>query len=127
MSQTCSVPKCKTEAVAEVRLYDVYRDGTIFDEQDFTCPFICASHIWQNEGGMAGERNLRGISSYPFTNQHRAQGFTIYRALADPSPTPEQLPTPGEPGPDLWAKVLRRLADVLDKHDLVSRPPNPPE
>jgi hypothetical protein len=77
----CSVPKCGDAAAVEVRLYDVYPDGTIFDERDFTCPYLCAHHLIENENGAKGERRPRGTVRYPHSNQDVAQGFTIYRWL----------------------------------------------
>lgn len=81
--QTCSVPECTTEAAYEVILYDLYLEaGDVFFEQDETCPFICPQHMSENEQGMQGQREPRGGVTYPYTNQHRAQGFTIYRPLS---------------------------------------------
>lgn len=79
--EKCSVKGCDRKAVAEVILYDVYSDGELFFEQDRTCPFICAKHLIENEEGAKGERKPRGMVAYPHTNQHVAQGFTIYRPL----------------------------------------------
>lgn len=81
--EKCSVEGCGHEAAAEVRLYDVYADGTGFDKQDYTCPFLCATHLLENEQRANGERRPRGITRYPFSNQHIAQGFTIYRWLRE--------------------------------------------
>ena len=132
----CSVTSCETDADVEVILYDVYRDGEVFFQQDSTCPYLCTKHLVENEEGAfseilkselnvtlkdianqyeAGERRMdsainrcvdlrpvtlspiqhdtfdgtkipalrdhRGGPSYPYTNQHQAQGFTIYRPL----------------------------------------------
>ncbi len=47
----CEVPDCDQDTDYEVRLYDIYLNlpfsdyskSEMFDEQDFTCPFICAA------------------------------------------------------------------------------------
>lgn len=78
----CSVTSCSSDAICEVILFDVYtHDGTVFFEQDSTCPYLCADHILENEKEAKGERKPRGVVHYPYTNQHRAQGFTIYKPL----------------------------------------------
>ncbi len=78
----CSVAGCGADARVEVILYDVYTDmRDVFFEQDHTCPYLCGDHLVQNENGIRGERRPRGSSSYPHSNQHCAQGFTIYRPL----------------------------------------------
>ena len=77
----CNVPNCNSEADYEVVLYDVYHDGEVFFERDTTCSFICARHAAENEREAKGERRPRGIVDYPYTNQHGAQGFTIYKPL----------------------------------------------
>jgi hypothetical protein len=80
----CAVANCKNDAVFEVRLYDIYlylHTGEIFDEQDFTCPYLCASHMLENEEQAEGVREPRGDVTYPYTNKHDAQGFSIYREL----------------------------------------------
>jgi hypothetical protein len=80
---SCSVDGCERRADVEARLYDVYHDGRIFDEQDHTCPYLCAHHVQQNEAEARGERKPRGMVRYPYTNSHSAQGFTIYRPLIE--------------------------------------------
>jgi len=78
----CSVQGCGADATCEVILYDVYtHDGTVFFEQDFTCPHLCAEHVAENEKKAQGERRPRGEVNYPYSNQQAAQGFTIYRPL----------------------------------------------
>jgi len=84
-----SVDGCGQPAAVEVRLYDVYPDGTIFDERDYTCPFLCPEHLRDKELKAQGERKPRGFVRYPYTNQHGAQGFTIYRPInGSSSPAP---------------------------------------
>jgi hypothetical protein len=86
----CSVDGCPNTATVEVRLYDIYLQDSetfIFDEQDFTCPHLCAEHVENNELNAKGERKPRGSVYYPYTNLHHAHGFTIYRQLDIPSPT----------------------------------------
>jgi hypothetical protein len=81
----CSVDGCEHNATHEVILYDVYpynRDTSVFFEQDTTCNFICPEHLHENEQQAQGERRYRGHTSYPYTNKHGAQGYTIYRPLA---------------------------------------------
>jgi hypothetical protein len=79
--EKCSVPACGNAATVEVRLYDFYPDGTIFDKQDYICPFLCAHHVMENESGAKGERKPRGIVEYPHSNKQAALGFTYYRWL----------------------------------------------
>ena len=77
----CSVQNCSNHASAEVLLYDVYESGEVFFERDFTCPYLCAQHVAANEASLLGERIPGTISRYKHTNQHCAQGFSIYRPL----------------------------------------------
>ena len=80
----CSVPGCLDKAAVEVRLYDVYLHGpepSVFDERDFTCPYLCGEHFVENEHQANGARRPRGYVEYPYTNRHHAQGFTVYRNL----------------------------------------------
>ncbi len=51
----CSVEGCGRAADVEVRLYNVYHDGTVFDERDDTCPFLCQRHVAENEQRAQGE------------------------------------------------------------------------
>jgi hypothetical protein len=70
-----------------VILYDLYVFGPSrvdsFFEQDFTCPYICDIHLYENEtkADPREERKARGGVKYPYTNRQGAQGFTIYRLL----------------------------------------------
>jgi|GEM_PF-697774 len=75
---TCSVEGCTRPADFQVILYDEYSDGTVFYEQDFTCPFLCQFHRDENEKRAQGKRVPRGVGVYPYTNQHGAQGYTKY-------------------------------------------------
>jgi hypothetical protein len=77
----CSVQDCSNQATAEVMLYDVYESGEVFFERDFTCPYLCPQHVAENEASIQGERNPETITNYKYTNQHSAQGFTVYRPL----------------------------------------------
>lgn len=106
----CSVKGCTRKAEFRVILYDVYRDGSVFFEEDYTCPRLCAQHLRENEEGAKSNngveiphtvehgfritnladvpepqptdlRRARGCVLYPFTNQNLAQGFTIYVPL----------------------------------------------
>jgi hypothetical protein len=80
----CSVLARNNPATFEVRLYAVYLQGPetiIFDERDFTCPYLCAEHVDENERAAKGKREPLGIVECPFSNLHRAKGFTIYRPL----------------------------------------------
>ena len=75
----CSVDGCENLAEYEVALYDEYPTSkTVFFEQDRTCPFICQQHHDINEAEAVGERVPRAIVKYPYTNKHRAQGYTKY-------------------------------------------------
>jgi hypothetical protein len=62
-------------------VYDLRPTGTVFFERDFTCPFLCAGHMIENEKKARGVRKPRGSVSYPYSNKEGAQGFTIYRPL----------------------------------------------
>lgn len=80
----CSVPGCDNSAAFEVVLYDIYSSPfDVFYEQDITCPYICSDHANENEKQSPGARKYRGVHTYPFTNKNAAQGFTIYRPLAE--------------------------------------------
>ncbi|KAA0141023.1 restriction endonuclease [Gimesia chilikensis] len=83
----CSVAGCDALAEFEVYLYDYYIDTAVeFFEQDLTCPFLCKSHMEQNEAEADGERRPRGQIYYPFSNGHYAQGYTKYAPLASVFP-----------------------------------------
>lgn len=80
----CAVSGCTSDAVVEARLFDVYQlpeSVRVFDEQDRTCPYLCGDHLILNERGAQGTRLPREVTGYPFTNQNRAQGVTVYRRL----------------------------------------------
>lgn len=78
----CSVPDCDNEAHVEVFLYDFYpHDGEVFFEHDKTCGYLCRKHVVENEKMMQGVREPRGGCAYPYTNRHRAQGFTVYQPI----------------------------------------------
>jgi hypothetical protein len=113
-SPNCAVDGCERQAYVEVMLYDIYefgdRSAEVFFEQDFTCPYLCSTHLYENEAGatvawtpieapegeplslaelqrlvvlpvMSRERKARGSVRYPYTNRHGAQGFSVYRPL----------------------------------------------
>ena len=71
----CSVEGCENDAAVEVRLYDKYHDGVVFDEQDFTCPFLCQKHADENERRAKGSRSPRGITDYPLHQSARRAGI----------------------------------------------------
>lgn len=82
----CSVDGCTNKPDYVVFLYDQYNNGTTFFEQDFTCPFICETHMQENERGIGnagvGERRRpRSHNQYLYSNQHDAQGYTKYAPL----------------------------------------------
>ncbi len=84
MDQRCNVKDCESPAKFEVILYDFYpsiTDAKVFFEQDKTCPYICGRHAIENEKKAEGERKPRGHVAYPYTNQHHAQGFSMYRRI----------------------------------------------
>ena len=60
----CAVKGCNQDAYVEVILYDVYPERkTVFFERDFTCPYLCANHMAQNETGRERRApNLGGPS-----------------------------------------------------------------
>jgi hypothetical protein len=117
MSETvskCAVQGCDELAAVEVILYDIYelsiRTAEVFFEQDYTCPYLCTHHLFENERGairdwspleppsgpvslqeiretlvlpiLSGQREARGGVSYPYTNRDTAQGFSIYRPIS---------------------------------------------
>jgi hypothetical protein len=61
----CSAPGCERSAEYEVYLYDYYFEKEEFYEQDYTCPFLCAEHMEENESRARGERVPRGNVDYP--------------------------------------------------------------
>jgi len=80
----CSVEGCERIADFDVILYDYYlKRNEEFVEQDQTCPFICKQHMGENELRASGERRPRGTTTYPYTNQQLAQGYTRYLPLID--------------------------------------------
>jgi hypothetical protein len=78
----CSVEDCGKDADCEVILYDIYSEGTVYFERDYTCPYLCTEHVVENEKQARGDRRPRGCVQYPHSNKHGAQGFTIYKPLA---------------------------------------------
>jgi hypothetical protein len=80
---SCSVKGCPHPAEYEVYLYDYYPPpfNKEFFEQDFTCPFLCSSHMEENEALAEGARVPRGMVYYPYTNRHKAQGYTTYAPI----------------------------------------------
>lgn len=83
----CSVVGCGQPAEYELYLYDYYpAKNKEFYEQDFTCPFLCSGHMEENEQNAIGEKRSRGFVDYPFSNRHRAQGYTKYAPLSDAYP-----------------------------------------
>lgn len=79
----CSVLGCEQRASVEVRLFDLYLgyDREVFDQRDFTCPFLCAEHVAENEATSDGQRQARGFVQYRYSNREKAQGFSTYRKL----------------------------------------------
>lgn len=78
----CSVENCKNEANYKVFLYDYYaHSAEQFYEQDITCPYLCNSHKEDNEEKAEGVKTPRAYVDYPYTNQHKAQGYTKYEKL----------------------------------------------
>ncbi|KQC00950.1 restriction endonuclease [Pedobacter sp. Hv1] len=86
---TCSVDGCENPAEYEVVLYDFYdysSGPTTFYEQDYTCPFLCQTHLNINEEQAVGERRPRGSVRYPYTNRHNSLGYSKYNPLKDVYP-----------------------------------------
>jgi len=82
MHPRCCIPGCGLLAAVEVFLYDVYpEEQMLFFEQDMTCPYLCWSHLAENEEEAQGERKPRGYVQYPYTNRQGALGWSIYREL----------------------------------------------
>jgi hypothetical protein len=61
----CSVKNCPNGADYEVYLYDYYPPpiNEEFFEQDFTCPFLCETHMHENEEKAKGIRRPRSSVS----------------------------------------------------------------
>jgi HJR/Mrr/RecB family endonuclease len=81
----CSAQGCASPAEFEVYLYDFYElpDGDEeFFEQDLTCPFLCESHVEENERLAKGERTPRSVVRYPHSNRSGAQGYTKYQPVS---------------------------------------------
>lgn len=92
--QTCSVPNCSHSADYEVYLYDYYEEiDDEFFEQDYTCPFLCESHMKENELRARGRRVPRGDVGYPFTNRYGAQGYTKYLPIKEVYPQVYSTPS----------------------------------
>jgi hypothetical protein len=79
----CRVPGCTADATVEALVYDVYRNGSVFEEPDMDCPCMCEAHRAENEAKAVGPRTPRNVTSYPYTNRRGAQGYTVYRKLHD--------------------------------------------
>ncbi len=80
----CSVSGCANSATVEARLYDVYpyeHQASVFDEQDFTCPYLCDEHLVENERQAVGERRPRGSVRYPHTNRDGAARNFVFAKL----------------------------------------------
>jgi len=109
----CSVPNCSELAEFEVYLWDYYEylsSSKEFFEQDFTCPFLCRSHMEENERLAQGRRVPRGYVSYPYTNQHSAQGYTIYRPLEEAYPLLYTIRRPA-----LSGQLIQSVIDINDE------------
>jgi len=80
--QPCSVPGCTAPAGVTVALVDRYPDGTVFCEQDETCPYLCHRHRAENEAGRVGPGAVpRSDNQYPFSNRSGAAGWSEYLPL----------------------------------------------
>jgi hypothetical protein len=77
------VAGCDKTAAVEVRLFDIYLGyhPEVFDKRDFTCPFLCAEHVAENETTAVGKHEARGFVQDRYTNRDKAQGFSTYRKL----------------------------------------------
>jgi hypothetical protein len=82
-THNCSVAGCDKTAAVEVRLFDIYLGyhPEVFDKRDFTCPFLCAEHVAENETTAVGKHEARGFVQDRYTNRDKAQGFSTYRKL----------------------------------------------
>ena len=78
----CSVPGCPNLAAYEVVHYDFdVAEGALVYEPDDGCPTICVEHAIDNERRAVGDRRPGGLVEYPYTNQSRTRGLTVYRRL----------------------------------------------
>lgn len=101
----CSIASCEFRADFDVYVYDLKLQvsADVVEEsyiQDTTCPFVCRSHMLQNERGALGERRSGGLVMYPHTNRHRQFGYTkyipipeVHQSLVLVAPSEEELST----------------------------------
>ncbi|WP_052310870.1 restriction endonuclease [Paenibacillus sp. Aloe-11] len=80
LANICSVKGCTQTADYKVYLYDYYAPplNKEFMEQDFTCPYLCQAHMYENEENAIGEKKPQGKVKYLYSNKKQAQGFTKY-------------------------------------------------
>ncbi len=84
----CSVTGCPALAKYSVLLCDlspaatkgsqVLLDRDPFLEQDYSCPYLCEAHAFENEARARGIPRLLGSVQYPLSNRWSATGFTLY-------------------------------------------------
>jgi hypothetical protein len=87
----CGVEGCSAAAafsvllsdlsVVEVKKADEILFSTPFLQQDYTCPFLCAEHAFENEARARGLPTPNGRIEYPYTNRRQAKGFSLYMRL----------------------------------------------
>jgi hypothetical protein len=79
----CSVPECSNVAACEVFRQNIDPTGELVCEPDDSCSYLCRKHISENERHAKGDRGLKGRVTYPFTNQRKLMGFSIYMPLKE--------------------------------------------
>lgn len=78
----CSVTGCPNLAAYEVIQYSFdLAEGAVTFAADQGCPFICVEHALDNEQRAVGPKSAHDVVAYPYTNETRAPGISIYRQL----------------------------------------------
>lgn len=123
LEHKCSVPNCTNTPAVEVRLFDIYLNSSpieLFDEIDHTCPYLCETHLKENESKAIGERRPRGSVHYPHSNKGQAQGYTIYRPLAtNIIESNEEENTPSKPGWTIQNALEKKSITLVRRKDNV--------
>ncbi len=123
----CAAPGCTQLATQEVYLYDLYNTHgpSEFFEQDYTCPYLCDFHVQENEAKAVGARVARGDVKYPYSNRHRAQGFTKYAPIAELVETLVDSTVLTKPGAIVqFTAINRELIEYLSRHPELMREMN---
>lgn len=80
----CSVSGCRNVAACEVFRQNMdLPAGECRCDRDDSCPYLCRKHITENERLAKGVREQKGRVIYPYTNQRKLMGFSVYMPLKD--------------------------------------------